>query len=219
MPSVRASEVISLPFRRPALFGVALGFSAILYLLNLQAGLYDVSNPRWVITMGGLVLLSPLFNGAFILLARQAKDGPDPRLSLGRALSRTAVLYGPLVAGELVVNLGVAIGMLLFVLPGIYLGLRWSLYKQAILVDGKGAVAGMRVSFERTHSGRALVELFVALSVCYAPTLAFGYATMAVQLGVAGEIVAILLSSLTFAWANTFLTLRYLRGVPASSGA
>jgi len=196
---------------------VALGFSAILYLLNLQAGLYDIQNPRWVITMGGLVLLSPLFNGAYILLVRQVERG-EGRLALGRAVSRTAVLYGPLVIGELVVNLGVAVGMLLFVLPGIYLGLRWSLYKQAILVDGKGAVAGMRVSFDRTRSGRALIELFVALSACYVPTLAFGYATMAVQLGAAGEVIALLLSALTFSWANAFLTLRYLRGASVKAG-
>ncbi len=211
MRSVRANEILALPFRNPALFAVALAFSGILYAANLQAGLYDIQNPRWVITMGAVLLLSPLFGGVFILLVRQIERG-EARLALGPAFSRTLVLYGPLVVGELVVNLGVVLGMLLFILPGIYLGLRWSLYKQAILVDGKRAIAGMQVSFARTRSGRTLIELFVALSACYAPTLLFGYATMVVQMGALGEAIALVLSTLTFAWANGFLTLRYLRG-------
>jgi hypothetical protein len=217
MRSVRPREVLALPFRNPVLFVVALAFSGLLYAVNLQASLYDIQNPRWVITMATLLLLSPLFAGVFILLVREVERG-EGRLTVGRAVSRTLVVYGPLVVGELVVNLGVAFGMLLFVVPGIYLGLRWSLYKQAILVDGKGALAGMRTSFDRTRSGRALIELFVALSACYAPTVIFGYATLAVQLGVAADIIALVLSTLTFAWANGFLTLRYLRGTDVEAG-
>ncbi|MCD6365814.1 MAG: hypothetical protein J7M14_08060 [Planctomycetes bacterium] len=208
MRPVQISAVLSLPFRYPILIFLSLLFSAILYTVNLQASLYDIQNPRWVLTMGVLILLSPLFNGLFILLARGLASNERP--SLRDAFSHTFSSYGALVSGEIIVNLGVALGMILFFLPGIYLGLRWSFYKQAILIDGTKGVDGMRLSYARTRDSRTFVTLLLFLSAFYLPTILLSYAVVSLPLGTWGDVLATFSSSLTYAWANTLLAVLYL---------
>lgn len=55
-----------------------------------------------------------------------------------------------LVVGLVVVGIVVIIGLLLLVLPGIYAGVRLSLFPAAVMVDGKGPIHGLQESWERT---------------------------------------------------------------------
>ena len=208
MRSYQISRVLSLPFQRPLLLLLSLFFVVILYVMDSQATLYEIENPKWVLSMGIFILLSPIFNGLFILLVHGERMG-EP-LTLSQALTRILPCYGHLVAGEIMVNLGVFIGFLLLFIPGVYLGLRWIFYKQAIVIDGAGGTAGMRTSFAMTQDWHDLAFLLRFLAILYAPTFLVVGATIALPLGSIGNWIARAVSVLTFAWVNTLLTDLYV---------
>lgn len=192
------------PFRRPSLLAWALVFTGIFYLVNRQANLYDIANPRWVITMAALILLSPFFNGGFILLLQMQSKGE--KLSLVRAIAQMFPSYGSLIAGEFLVNGIVIAGGILFVIPGVYFGLRLIFYKQEILIGGTRGIAALKMSIARTRQWRETLSLFGALSLFYLPTIAVFF----VPLSLAWDLYALFASALTFAWTNILLTRIYL---------
>ena len=208
MRSYPISRALALPFQRPLLLLLSLFFVAVLYAMDSQATLYEIENPKWVLAMGTFILLHPVFNGLFILLVHGERM--DEPLTLSQALTRVLPCYGQLVAGEIMVNLGVFIGFLLLFIPGAYLGLRWIFYKQAIVIDGASGTSGMRASFTMTQDWHDLVILLRFLAILYAPAFLIGGATIALPLGSIGSWIARAVTVLTFAWVNTLLTDLYV---------
>ncbi|HDL86010.1 MAG TPA: hypothetical protein ENH11_06760 [Candidatus Acetothermia bacterium] len=204
MSSLQLKESFLQPFRQPLLLIWALAFTGIFYLVNRQANLYDIANPRWVITMATLILVSPFFNGGFILLLQARRNGE--KLSLGQAIVQTFSNYGSLIVGELLVNMIVVAGGILFVIPGIYFGLRLIFYKQEILIGGARGTAALKMSVARTQKWRGTLSLFASLSLFYLPAVAVFF----VPMSLAWDLYALLASALTFAWINILLTRIYL---------
>lgn len=208
MKSHQIKRVVCAPFRFPLLLLVALIFSGILYAVDIQASVYDIQNPKWVITMAILILISPLFSGVFILLIYGINTGKA--ILVRRALTQTLSSYMHLVVGEILVNLVVLAGSFLFVLPGIYLGLRLCFYKQVILIEGATAPAAIKESFRQTVGWRIPGSLLLLLAPFYALAILVGYVVISFPLGLFGEGLTLAASTLTFAWTNTLLTTFYM---------
>ncbi len=197
------------PFQKPYLLLWALTSSGLLYLLNLQASIYDIGNPHWVFTMAGMILLSPFFNGGFIFLLRAGYSGQ--RLPLATAIKQVLPAYGSLVLGELLVNIIVGLGAILFVFPGIYFGLRLIFYKQEMLIAGARGIAALKMSIVRTSiSGRNQV-LFLYLSIAYLPAALSTVVAFFFPMNSLWDALAILSSALVFAWSNILVTRIYLQ--------
>ena len=204
MRPLQIKETFLQPFQRPVLLAWAFIFTGIFYLVNREANLYDITNPHWVVTMASLILISPLFNGGFIVLLHAQRKGT--KLSIAQALSQILPGYGALVAGELLVNVIVVAGGTLFVIPGIYFGLRLIFYKQEILIGGARGIVALKMSFSRTRKWRGLLPLFVSLAIFYLPTAAI----FLVPMNIFWDLYALFASALTFAWTNILLTRIYL---------
>lgn len=58
--------------------------------------------------------------------------------------------YGAAFGAALLSGLGILVGMLLLVLPGLYVAARWSLANPLVIGEGMGATAALRESWERT---------------------------------------------------------------------
>jgi len=208
---MRSREIkwaLLLPFRHPGLLLVSLLFAGALYAANMQASVYDIQSPKWVITMAILILLSPLFHGVAILRVRGVLSGQD--MTMWQALLQTAVAYPRLVVGEILVNLVVVAGLFLFVLPGVYVGLRLIFYKQAILLDHATGVGAMRVSSRRTAGWRVCLSLLALLAPFYGLVILVGYVATVFSLGAFGEGLVVVASALFLIWTNTLLTRLYL---------
>ena len=205
---IHADQILRAPFQRPILLGIAFFLSLILTLTNTQETLYQIDSPLWVLSMGVLILLTPLFNGIFILLARSVvrEEGG----SLQHALNGTLSDYPRLVIAGILSNLLVVAGMFLFVLPGIYIGLRLSFYKQAILIDRRSVTAALTESLRRTTGWRIPLALLLFLAPFYGISILAIYAVNIYTLGLVGEGLLLVVSALTFAWTNTLLTTLYL---------
>jgi hypothetical protein len=100
--------------------------------------------------MGLLWLLS---SGMVVLMARYALDGREP--ALGDALAAVVGRLGAVVMASLLVMAIVGVGFLLFVIPGFVAAVFLVFTLPAVLLDGLGALAGVRrsVAVVRRHAG------------------------------------------------------------------
>jgi len=138
-------------------------FSLLQRSLELVGPIYGplliLASPGFVIPIvaeliplaGGILNLAygligaPILAGAALWLVDQHLKQRTPPLgnSLDRAVSRAV----PLVFGSILLVLIVSLGMLLFVLPGIYWGVRLAFTLCAIVLEDKGATEGLGYSW------------------------------------------------------------------------
>ena len=209
MKSAQVRRLIRISLTDPHIVAVSLLFSAVLFAANQQATLYDIQNPRWVLSMGLLILLSPIAH-SFILIRVHALLNQGSVPVLKRGLAASAAFYPRLVAGEILVSLVTAAGMFLLLLPGIYIGLRLSFYKQEIVLAGKPLIAALRASMVRTRSWSTLGLIFLILAPIYGIEVLVGYIAGSVAAGIGGVIMAIFAAAIGFSLMNVFITAVYL---------
>jgi hypothetical protein len=134
-----AGEVYRLLFRRS--FPIALGVYMLIGIVEIVATRVDDDDARLA---GGLLAFILLFagpllvQGALVKIVRSVHDGtrPEPALALLRdANSRLLSLVG----ASLLYSLGVVIGLVLLILPGLLVAARWSLMAPAIMLEGRTA--------------------------------------------------------------------------------
>jgi hypothetical protein len=92
----------------------------------------------------GLIGAPILAGAAFWLVDQHLKQRTPP---LGNSLDRAVSRAVPLVFGSILLVLIVSLGMLLFVLPGIYWGVRLAFTLYAIALEDKGATEGLGYSW------------------------------------------------------------------------
>jgi hypothetical protein len=90
-----------LPLRFPALLALSVGYSGLLYAAGLKAGFLDVRNPYWVLSVGGLLLLSPIYHALLLPAIASALRGT--RADWRAVLSDARDLFPRLFLGEIVV--------------------------------------------------------------------------------------------------------------------
>lgn len=96
--------------------------------------------------------LGIIANGALLYAALKTIRGEKP--APGVALSAGVRLWGPLLGISFLAGLGVLLGMLLLLVPGIFLAVAWSL-AVIIRVDGnEGVSEALTRSFEMTRGSR-----------------------------------------------------------------
>jgi len=116
----------------------------------------------FAVVMGTLGLLS---SGMVIVMARSALGGVEP--VLGDALAAVARRVGAIAVAASLVGLIVMIGFLFLVIPGIVAAVFLMFTLPAVLLDGLGAVDGMRRSaaLVRAHPGPVVALLVGCLLV------------------------------------------------------
>lgn len=111
--------------------------------------------------LGGIPIIGglarSLANGVAVDMATQTFEEQS---AWGTALSSRLIF---LAVGWVLLVVIVAIGLLLLVHPGIYLGVRFALFPATVMVDGHGPLQGLSESWDRTAGHGTTVFGFVAL--------------------------------------------------------
>jgi len=186
--------------------GCSLLYSAALYASSLQADLFELANPWWILTSATILLLSPLYHAIIIPAIARAR-GLSTSSNLGETLER----FVPLFLGQVLVNLGVILGSMLLVVPGIFVGLRTIYYKQAVILHGATVREAILSSLQRTGAGKRLVEIFLVLGVLYCVPLGMEFFVLAALPLALRHVVAVFGTALFISWANAFVTDSYLQ--------
>lgn len=138
IPLLQRSFEMAGPIYGPLLILASPGFiiPIVAELIPLAGGILNLAY--------GLIGLPILAGAAFWLVDQHLKQRTPPLgNSLGQAVSKAV----PLVFGSILLVLIVSLGMLLFVLPGIYWGIRLAFTLCAIVLEDKGATEGLGYSW------------------------------------------------------------------------
>jgi hypothetical protein len=189
---------------RPAVLGASLLYAAALYAAGLNADLLDVQASWWVVTVAAVLLLSPLYHGFVIRWAAADKGRPK---SVGATILAT---FPQLFVGQLLVGAGVVLGAFALLVPGIYVGVRAILYKQAIVLGGRAPVAALRDSFRRTAAVRTTGLAALALAAFYGVALGVDALFTLVGSAIVGGIASVVVSGTLLAMLNSLLTDLYV---------
>lgn len=212
----------------PQLLLQQIGVGAALFQ-NFRQGLYAAAL-GYVLVVGLLWLIA---SGALVQ-ATVAHDEGRPADPVD--MVRTGILRClPLVAVYLVMTLGVWFGMLLFFVPGIMLGVMWSVALPAIIAERPGVFGALSRSRALTKGARwqvfgilllaVVIYLLVSMTVGVATVASYGsFAAITTQVvpptpSLFGQLLQSLVTTVTITWLTTvgaslFIELRHWKDGP-----
>jgi hypothetical protein len=182
---------LSLYRRYPVLFVVlALAVTAPYELVVLAAlgtapigGHSDNASTALILVLVDVALVGPLISAlyahAVVLIAR------NERPSIVTVVSRVVRVLPVVVAAQIVAGIGIGIGLLAFIIPGIYLLIRWVVVAQAAALEHTDWMGALRRSGELVRGnfahvfGVVVVTTAVNLGLSEAAGAVSGYKTQA----------------------------------------
>jgi len=199
-------------WRLIATAGVGYGVLALLEILVASA-----VSERLAFTLVSLALTVVAvywLQGALVLLVQEIRAGrpAPPMLDL---FARVEPKLWTLMAAGLLAGFGIAVGLVLFVLPGLALLAYWSLTTPSIVLEGRSVTAAFRRSAQLVRGNALRVFAVIVLTVIFSSVAglvvtallqpiggAFGYYLAAVAAN------AVTIPFVALAWTEMYFALR-----------
>jgi hypothetical protein len=149
-------------------FPVLAGTALILYLLQFLVFLL-LSTVAAVFISVLFWVLSIMYQGMVVKLVQDIQDGRRDS-SVGDLLASVSHVFWPLLAVSLLFGIGVAIGFVLLIIPGLYLLVIWSVVAPVTVLEQPGVFDAFRRSRELVRGNGwavfgVIVVVFLAVAV------------------------------------------------------
>ncbi len=204
---------------------VLLPAAAAVFLIEAVLGalLVAVSPILVLVALVVQIVATTFFQGMVVALVNDVQDGRRD-FSVGELLRAVTGAVVPLIAAGLLAGLGIALGFILLIIPGLFLLTIWAVISPVIVLERPGVIAAFGRSRElvRGHGWQVLaviVLFFLILVVVSAVLGAIGGAA-----GTAGRLIADFVASVltaplvALASAVLYFNLRGLKGEGAPTG-
>ncbi|HEY5977075.1 MAG TPA: hypothetical protein VIT85_04400 [Solirubrobacterales bacterium] len=156
-----------------------------------------------------LALIGPLVSAMHVHAVKEVAEGREPRLV---PIARHGLRVLPVVAAATIVSwLGIGLGFLLLIIPGVLLWLRWYVVAQAAAIENEGWLPALRSSHRLTADNYGHIFVFgiyVGL-ITIVPTLLVGLAFGDQTTTVVSFLVGVLLQVVTWSFAALAAGLLY----------
>ena len=121
------------------------------------------------------IVLTTFYQGMVVELVRDVQDGRRDS-SVGQLFGSVAPIVLPLIGLSLVVGLGVGVGFVLWIVPGIYLMTIWAVAAPAFVIERRGVFAAIGRSRElvKGHGWQVLGVIAVILVLALLTGIAVG---------------------------------------------
>jgi hypothetical protein len=120
--------------------GVLLPLAFGLYLLvAVISGLFAGNFFLSLIAIGVGVIAGTLYQGMVVSLVRDVQDGRRDS-SVGQLIEQTWPVVAPLVGAGILAGIGIAIGLIILIVPGLILLTIWAVIAPVIVVERSGAI-------------------------------------------------------------------------------
>lgn len=127
-----------------------------------------------LLTLIEWVLVSPLISALHVHAVGETRDGREPRLA---PVARQGLRVLPVVAAASIISgLGIALGFVALIVPGLLLTLRWSVVAQTAAIEHEGWLPALRRSRQLTkgHYGHIFVFIIYISLIVAMPTFLIG---------------------------------------------
>lgn len=177
--------------------GVLLPIAFWLYLA--VAIVTGVASGSFVLLMVALVislLAGVLYQGIVVSLVRDVQDGRRD-YSMGELVGQAAPFLGPLLGAGVLAALGIGIGFILLIVPGLFLMTIWAVIAPVIVIEKSGAIDAFGRSRElvRGNGWPVLGTLVVAFLIVFVAGAILNSIALAISDGVILQIVFSALAS------------------------
>lgn len=129
-----------------------------------------------LLTLIGLALIGPLVSALHVHAVSEVLEGRKPQLAL---VTRQGLRVLPIVAAAAIMAwLGIGLGFLAFIVPGVILSLRWYVVAQAAAIEREGWLPALRRSRQLTagHYRHLIAFVIYVTLITSVPTLLVGFA-------------------------------------------
>lgn len=167
--------------------------------------------------------VSTLYQGTVVGLVSDVQDGRRD-YSIGEQMRSVTPVVMPLIGAGILAGLGIVLGLVLLVVPGLYLLTIWAVIAPVIVVERSGVLDAFRRSRElvRGSGWPVFWTVVVAFLITFVAAIVFAAIAVAISEGILVEIVLLTLGA-TFTApipalvaSVLYFRLLELRGEPAS---
>jgi hypothetical protein len=141
----------------------------------------------WTPLVGGLVSLVTTYILQGALTRASVDDLSKKGVSIGAALGDGLRYFFPLFIVALLVGLGSIIGLVLFIVPGLFLMVRWAVSAPAALIEREGPTHSIGRSAELTEGHRWAVFGLALLYLVFAYAIGIGLGLLVAAMGGLGS--------------------------------
>jgi hypothetical protein len=178
-------------------FGALIGSSlVVLVVVSVLSGLLENAGGVILVLAAGIIRLAgyALYTGFVVKLVEDVRDGRRDQ-TVGDLLSSAAPAIFPLIAFGILFGIGVAIGLVLVIVPGLILLTFWSVGAPAIVVEGIGPIDAFGRSWRlvRGDAWSVFAALLVVLLIVIVIGVVIG--VIATPISNAATVVAITISN------------------------
>ena len=162
-----------------------------------------------LLTLIELALISPLVSALHVHAVKEVREDREPRLV---PVARQGLRVLPVVAAATIISwLGITVGILALIVPGVILWLRWYVVAQAAAIEHEGWLTALRRSRQLTDGnyGHVFVFAFYVSLITTVPTLLVGFAFGHRTTTVASFLVGVLLQIVTWSFGALATALLY----------
>jgi hypothetical protein len=208
-------------------WGHLIPIAALVYVLISLLELVLVALLGWVgYVLGAFAALAGVFwlQGALVIAIDDVRDGRAD-LSIGQTLERLTARINTLTVAGLLASIAIGVGLVLLIVPGLFLLTIWLLIVPAIVLEGRGLAASFSRSQElvRGYGWSVFGVIVLTVLIIIAANIVFGILGAAVDSRWGTFVVDIVSQSVTapfvaLAWTLTYYDLRALKGAePATA--
>ena len=172
----------------------------------------------WGFALTILVIIVVYFLTQAAIIYGTFQDLRGQKAGVGDCIARGLSSVVPVAVGSILLSLGIMIGSIFLIVPGIILALMWWVYVPAIVVEGKGIIEAFGRSRELTRGRRwhilGLVVILIILMFVVGFIAQMVVMIIASQGGLAGSIIEYLFNALVTAYTAVLAAVAYyyLRG-------
>jgi hypothetical protein len=175
------------------LLPVAFGLFLVVGIID---GLLSTSFVLFPLSIAVSVIAATLYQGMVVSLVRDVQDGRRDS-SAGDLINQAMPVIGPLILAGLISGIGIGIGLILLIVPGLILLTIWAVIAPLIVVERSGVIDAFKRSREmvRGNGWEVFGVVVVAFLIAFVVGLVFGVIGNAISSGTATRIVFNVISS------------------------
>ena len=196
-------------------FVIYLVVAVITALLSLAAG-------SWSAFLGLLFTLFAMFllQAALVKAVQDVRDG-HADLDLGQTVRAALPYVGAVAIAAILAGIGIAIGLALFIVPGLILLTFWSMIVPCIVIGGAGAIESFGRSYRtvRGYAWNVFGTLVVVTLILFASEIVIGLIFLALPYAWRNFIADVVAGTLVAPFLAVVVTLVYYRLTAAHGGA